>query len=142
MPAAKAGPTQPEDAIEAWKQQREASGSPEAHTSLAFEQLRKTLSDLPVPDFNIQLPDPPATQKQAAEQTEHLYEMRVLVHAVSQTMKDAEADRAKSEHEQAQQKSFNNRMTVAAIALSFAAVVIPFLIFFMEHGWWWEQYRP
>ncbi|MDQ0769554.1 hypothetical protein QF031_002303 [Pseudarthrobacter defluvii] len=141
-PSVEAGQNQSADAIEAWKQQREASGSAEAHTSLAFEQLRNTLSNLPVPDFELSVSEPHATQKQAAEQTEHLYEMRVLVEAVSQTMKNAEADRARSEHEQAQQKTFNKRMTIAAITLSFAAVVVPFLIFYLEHGWWWEPYRP
>lgn len=88
-------------------------------------------------------PPPPApTREQAREQLEHLEETKVLLAALNQTIQNAEVDRKQAEQDRHQQSLFNKRMTVVAIALSFAAVVAPFLIYFLEHGWWWEAYRP
>lgn len=88
-------------------------------------------------------PPPPApTRDQAAEQLQHLEETKVLLTALNQTIQNAEEDRKRAEQDRHQQSLFNKRMTVVAIALSLAAVVAPFLIYFLEHGWWWEAYRP
>ncbi|ALV43211.1 hypothetical protein AU252_20295 [Pseudarthrobacter sulfonivorans] len=88
-------------------------------------------------------PPPPApTRDQAAEQLQHLEETKVLLAALNRTIQNAEEDRKRTEHDRNQQSMFNKRMTVVAIALSFAAVVAPFLVYFLEHGWWWEAYRP
>lgn len=130
------GESSDDGAIEAWKQLRDNSNSP------TFDALRETLSNLDVPTFELPELARPATEQQAAEQTEHLAEMRILVAALNQTMKNAEADRKRSEQDHKDQKLFNERMTKIAVALSFAAVIAPFLIYWLEHGWWWEQYRP
>lgn len=82
------------------------------------------------------------TAEQADEQLAHLAETKVLLAALNQTIQNAEADRKQADADRAEQKAFNQRMTIVAIVLSFAALVAPFLIYFLEHGWWWEAYRP
>jgi Tfp pilus assembly protein PilN len=71
-----------------------------------------------------------------------LEETKVLLAALNQTIQNAEEDRKRVDQDRTQQSLFNKRMTIVAIALSLAAVVAPFLIYFLEHGWWWEAYRP
>lgn len=88
-----------------------------------------------------QVPSRP-TKEQADEQLAHLAETKILLEALNQTIQNAEADRKQAELDRAEQKAFNTRMTIVALVLSFAAVVSPFLIYFLEHGWWWEAYRP
>lgn len=82
------------------------------------------------------------TRDQAEEQLQHLEETKALLTALNQTIQNAEEDRRRAEVDRTQQSLFNKRMTVVAIALSFAAVVTPFVIYFLEHGWWWEGFRP
>jgi hypothetical protein len=95
--------------------------------------------ELPDVDFT---PVPMPTKEQADQQLAHLAETKVLLAALTQTIQNAEADRKQADLDRAEQKVFNRRMTIVAVALSFAAVVAPFLIYFLEHGWWWESYRP
>ena len=95
--------------------------------------------DIPEVDFT---PVPMPTKEQADRQLAHLAETKVLLAALTQTIQNAEADRKQADLDRSEQKVFNRRMTIVAVALSFAAVVAPFLIFFLEHGWWWETYRP
>lgn len=87
-------------------------------------------------------PWPAPTRYQAAEQLQHLEETKALLAALNQTIQNAEEDRKRADQDRSQQSLFNKRMTIVAIALSLAAVVAPFLIYFLEHGWWWEAYRP
>lgn len=87
-------------------------------------------------------PVPMPTKDQADQQLAHLAETKVLLAALNQTIQNAEADRKQADLDRAEQKTFNQRMTIVAVVLSFAAVVAPFLIYFLEHGWWWEAYRP
>lgn len=94
-----------------------------------------------LPDYDI-TPVSRPTKEQADEQLAHLAETKVLLAALNQTIQNAEADRKHADADRAQQKAFNKTITIVALALSFAAVVAPFLIYFMEHGWWWEAYRP
>lgn len=94
-----------------------------------------------IPDYDIK-PVPMPTKEQADQQLAHLAETKVLLAALTQTIQNAEADRKQADLDRAEQKVFNRRMTMVAVALSFAAVVAPFLIYFLEHGWWWETYRP
>lgn len=85
---------------------------------------------------------PAPTKKQADQQLAHLAETKVLLATLTQTIQNAEEDRKQAELDRAEQKIFNRRMTIVAVALSFAAVVAPFVIYFLEHGWWWQPYRP
>lgn len=82
------------------------------------------------------------TMEQADKQIEHLADTKVLLAALNKTIQNAETDRKQAENDREQQSVFNKRMTVVAVCLSFAAVVAPFLIYWLEHGWWWETYRP
>lgn len=93
------------------------------------------------PDLDFEIVPAP-TKEQADEQLAHLAETKVLLAALTQTIQNAEEDRKQAEVDRAEQKMFNRRMTIVAVALSFAAVVAPFIIYFLEHGWWWETYRP
>jgi hypothetical protein len=95
--------------------------------------------EMPNIDFE---PTPMPTKEQADQQLAHLAETKVLLAALNQTIQNAEADRKQADLDRAEQKVFNRRMTIVAVVLSFAAVVAPFLIYFLEHGWWWETYRP
>jgi hypothetical protein len=122
---------------------RAAKANPPA--AYSFGRLRSEAGNqLPLNAVSYQAaPPPPApTRYQAAEQLQHLEETKALLTALNQTIQNAEDDRKRAERDRTQQSIFNKRMTVVAIALSFAAVVAPFLIYFLEHGWWWEAYRP
>lgn len=91
--------------------------------------------DIPDVDFT---PVPMPTKEQADRQLAHLAETKVLLAALTQTIQNTEADRKQADLDRAEQWVFNRRMTIVAVALSFAAVVAPFFIFFLEHGWWWK----
>lgn len=94
-----------------------------------------------VPRHEFKVPSRP-TREQADEQLAHLAETKILLKALNQTIQNAEADRKQADLDRAEQKAFNTRMTFVALVLYFAAVVASFLIYFLEHGWWWESYGP
>jgi hypothetical protein len=107
----------------------------------SFFNLPAFVPRVDIGDFDF-TPVPMPTKEQADEQLAHLAETKVLLAALTQTIQNAEADRKQADLDRSEQKVFNQRMTIVAVVLSFAAVVAPFLIYFLEHGWWWETYRP
>lgn len=115
----------------------------DGYPAIPLEDLPKSFFNSPAFRAPVELPDldfeiaPTPTKEQADKQLDHLAETRVLLATLTRTVQNAEKDRKQAELDRAEQKIFNRRMTIVAVALSFAAVVAPFIIYFLEHGWWW-----
>lgn len=130
------------DRLESIGREAKAAGPPAAYNFGRLRSESESFRGLAAGSYQAAPPPPGPTSYQAEEQLQHLEETKVLLSALNQTMQNSEADRRRADLDRSQQSLFNKRMTIVAIALSMAAVIAPFLVYFLEHGWWWEAYRP